>query len=102
MMSWAKFSEIHKNDILKRLAVACKEEMDSGLEWLLSADPMGSVRSRARRPYTDTLFHSFSNVNSRPEVLKPGTCHVAVGFLDLGNLATSVMTWDEVRGEVRG
>jgi hypothetical protein len=30
---------------------------------------------------------------SGPQLVKPGTTHVAVGFLDLGTLAASLMAW---------
>lgn len=47
----------------------------------------------------DPILHSFSNAPARKEVLTPGTTHVAVGFLDLGNLCTAMQLWSADSGQ---
>lgn len=100
LMGEAKRDLSTAQDIIKRLGATDKEEAAEGIKWFFTA-PIDSMRSRKRHLYGTSdggrkvhrIFHSFSNVNAGKEVLKPGTCHVAVGFLDLNNLATSVLLW---------
>lgn len=47
----------------------------------------GQVRFTPRGTYTGTVVHSFGNASSTEDVLIAGTTHVAVGFLDLGQLS---------------
>lgn len=42
-----------------------------------------------RHIYSAGNFQSWSNVAARPEVLTRGTTHVAIGFVDLGDLAAA-------------
>ena len=57
---------------------------------------MESVSFRPRRPYNSTTLHSFTNTApGGREALTAGTTHVAIGFLDLGSLASAVSLWDK-------
>ncbi|MEW5312491.1 MAG: hypothetical protein WDW38_004122 [Sanguina aurantia] len=48
---------------------------------------------------SEHILHSFSNVIARKESLSAGTTHVAVGFLDLGNLSAALQLWPEEEEE---
>lgn len=60
------------------------------LKWLMTAQ-VGSMRDYERRPYASNVRHSYPNVVVEPLTLRPGTTHVAVGFVDLGGLADAVI-----------
>ena len=55
-------------------------------DWFMRADP-GDVFFVPRGPYTSAILHSFVNAPSTTHFLTAGTTHVAVGFLDLGQLS---------------
>jgi hypothetical protein len=77
--------------LLKRLGT----NDTSIIESFLALD-MGEVLFSLRLPYSGNhLIHSFSNVASIGEFMMPGSTHVAVGFVDLSQLAAAVARWDE-------
>ncbi|MEW5302765.1 MAG: hypothetical protein WDW36_005513 [Sanguina aurantia] len=83
--------------VLQRLGTNEEE----AIHWLLTA-PIGNIRVALRSGYTSAsehILHSFSNVIARKESLSAGTTHVAVGFLDLGNLSAALQLWPEEEEE---
>lgn len=68
--------------IMKRLGTNCKSRM----EWLIAAD-VGNVCFRERSCYGGgSVHHSYGNVAQKPQIMRRGTTHVAVGFADLQEL----------------
>lgn len=49
----------------------------------------GDVFLTPRGQYNGTIVHSFGNASSTEDSLMGGTTHVAVGFLDLGQLSSA-------------
>eukprot|EP00798_Chlamydomonas_sp_ICE-L_P029353 gene29353-12439_t len=92
MLNWSaeRILESERHQLIKRLGGNDKESF----EWYFTAQ-IGSTRTRTKTPYNSTVIQSFSNVPVRSEVLTPGTCHVAIGFADLGGLAASLTLWPE-------
>lgn len=55
-------------------------------QWFMRAKA-GEVNFTYRGSYNGTILHSFGNASFTEDVLMAGTTHVAVGFLDLGQLS---------------
>ena len=81
---------IPTHGLLKRPGSTDKTHLEKFL-----SQKVGDVLFWPRHPYSENrIIHSFGDVASLGEYMTPGTTHVAVGFVDLSQLAGAVAAWD--------
>lgn len=91
------FNQLERPDELSILQRLGSNEEDA-IEWYYTAEYSDVRDVKSKRTYDTSIFHSFSNNWNRPVKLTLGTPHVAVGFVDLGELREAALLRKEFCG----